>query len=78
MTACQSPDGLDVMFDDELAVANAGLILPATLAAISGRSSREPAGEPGGSGDPVRSARRAAGAVVENHPVEKAIDWLRR
>lgn len=32
VTACQSLDGLDVMFDDERAVANAGLILPATLA----------------------------------------------
>jgi hypothetical protein len=32
VTACQSPDGLEVMFDDERAVANAGLILPATLA----------------------------------------------
>ena len=30
VTACQSLDGLEVMFDDERAVANAGLILPAT------------------------------------------------
>lgn len=36
VTACQSPDGLEVMFDDERAVANAGLILPATLAARLG------------------------------------------
>lgn len=36
VTACQSLDGLDVMFDDERAVANAGLILPATLAAHLG------------------------------------------
>ncbi|MCC6438929.1 MAG: IS1380 family transposase [Acidimicrobiales bacterium] len=32
VTACQSLDGLEVMFDDERAVANAGLVLPATLA----------------------------------------------
>lgn len=31
MTACQSLDQLQVMFDDERAVANAGLLLPATL-----------------------------------------------
>ena len=36
VTACQSLDGLDVMFDDERAVANAGLVLPATLAARLG------------------------------------------
>ena len=36
MTACQSLDGLHVMFDDERAVANAGLLLPATLAARLG------------------------------------------
>ena len=36
VTACQSLDGLDVMFDDERAVANAGLVLPATLAAHLG------------------------------------------
>jgi hypothetical protein len=36
VTACQSLDGLEVMFDDERAVANAGLILPATLAARLG------------------------------------------
>jgi Transposase DDE domain group 1 len=36
VTACQSLDGLDVIFDDERAVANAGLILPATLAAHLG------------------------------------------
>lgn len=36
VTACQSLDGLDVMFDDERAVANAGLILPAMLAARLG------------------------------------------
>ena len=32
VTACQSVDRLDVIFDDDRAVANAGLILPATLA----------------------------------------------
>lgn len=32
VTVCQSLDGLDVTFDDERAVANAGLLLPATLA----------------------------------------------
>ncbi len=36
VTACQSLDGLEVMFDDERAVAHAGLILPATLAARLG------------------------------------------
>jgi hypothetical protein len=36
VTACQSLDGLDVMFDDERSVANAGLVLPATLAAHLG------------------------------------------
>jgi len=36
VTACQSLDGLDVMFNDERAVANAGLVLPATLAARLG------------------------------------------
>jgi len=36
VTACQSLDGLEVMFDDERAVANAGLVLPATLAARLG------------------------------------------
>ena len=36
MTACQRLDGLEVMFDDERAVANAGLLLPATLAAHLG------------------------------------------
>ena len=36
MTACQSLDGLRVMFDDERAIANAGLLLPATLAARLG------------------------------------------
>lgn len=32
VTACQSLDRLDVMFDDERSVANAGLLLPATIA----------------------------------------------
>lgn len=36
VTACQSLDRLDVIFDDDRAVANAGLILPATLAAHLG------------------------------------------
>ena len=36
MTACQSLDRLEVIFDDERAAANAGLILPATLAAHLG------------------------------------------
>ena len=36
VAACQSLDGLEVMFDDERAVANAGLIVPATLAAHLG------------------------------------------
>jgi hypothetical protein len=36
VTSCQSLDGLEVMFDDERAVANTGLILPATLAANLG------------------------------------------
>jgi hypothetical protein len=36
VTACQSLDRLEVMFDDERAAANAGLILPATLAAHLG------------------------------------------
>ena len=36
MTACQSLDRLDVIFDDERSAANAGLILPATLAARLG------------------------------------------
>ena len=36
VTACQSLDGLEVMFDDGRAVAGAGLILPATLAAHLG------------------------------------------
>ena len=36
VTACQSLDGLEVIFDDERAVANAGLVLPATLAAHLG------------------------------------------
>jgi hypothetical protein len=32
VTACQSLDRLEVIFDDDLAVANAGLLVPATLA----------------------------------------------
>ena len=40
VTACQSLDGLEVMFDDERAVANAGLLLPATLAAHLGLERR--------------------------------------
>ena len=36
MRVCQSLDGLQVMFDDERAIANAGLLLPATLAARLG------------------------------------------
>ncbi len=36
VTACQSLDNLEVIFDDERAVANAGLLLPATLAAHLG------------------------------------------
>jgi len=36
VTACQGLDGLDVMFDDERSVANAGLLLPAALAARLG------------------------------------------
>jgi hypothetical protein len=40
VTACQSLDGVEVMFDDERAVANAGLLLPATLAAHLGLERR--------------------------------------
>lgn len=36
MTACQNLDRLEVIFDDERAVANAGLLLPATVAAHLG------------------------------------------
>ncbi len=36
VTACQSIDRLEVIFDDERAVANAGLLLPATIAAHLG------------------------------------------
>ena len=36
VTACQRLDSLDVIFDDERAVANAGLLLPATVAAHLG------------------------------------------
>ncbi len=40
MTACQSLDRVDVIFDDDRAVANAGLVLPATLAARLGLEER--------------------------------------
>ena len=40
VTACQSLDGLEVMFDDGRSVANAGLLLPATLAAHLGLERR--------------------------------------
>jgi hypothetical protein len=40
VTACQSLDRLEVMFDDDRAVANAGLLLPATLAGRLGLEHR--------------------------------------
>jgi hypothetical protein len=38
--ACQSLDRFEVMFDDDRAVANAGLLLPATLAVRLGLERR--------------------------------------
>jgi hypothetical protein len=40
VTACQSLDRLEVIFDDDRAVANAGLLLPATLAGRLGLEQR--------------------------------------
>jgi hypothetical protein len=40
VTACQSLDRLDVIFDDDRTVANAGLLLPATVAARLGLERR--------------------------------------